>query len=62
MELTLSCEEAGFLTEMLEQRHRELLRELSHTSHRDFKLMLKANEKLLESVLDKLRTVETVRH
>jgi hypothetical protein len=61
MELILSSEEGRFLMEVLEERHRALLRELSHTNHRDFKLILKNNEKLLESILDKLRTVEPVR-
>lgn len=60
MELIFSSEEARFLMEVLEERHRQLVRELSHTNHRDFKLILKSNEKLLESILEKLRTVEPV--
>jgi hypothetical protein len=46
--------------EVLEERHRTLLRELAHTDHRDFKLILKNNAKLLESILNKLETVEPV--
>jgi len=60
MELVLNSEEGRFLMEVLEERHRELLREISRTSHHDFKLILKNNEKLLESVLNKLRAVELV--
>lgn len=60
MELILSSEEGKFLMEVLEERHRTLLRELAHTDHRDFKLILKNNAKLLESILNKLETVEPV--
>jgi hypothetical protein len=60
MELILSSEEGKFLMEVLEDRHRELLRELAHTDHRDYKLLLKNNAKFLESILDKLRIVEPV--
>jgi len=60
MEFILSSEEGKFLMEVLEERHHELLRELAHTDHRDFKLILKNNRKLLESILDKLRSVEPV--
>ena len=58
MELILSSEEGKFLMEVLEERHRALLREIAHTDHRDFKLILKNNAKLLESILNKLETVE----
>ena len=55
MELTLSTEEQQLLLDILEQRHRELLKEISHTDHREFKQALGKNEKLLESVLSRLR-------
>ncbi len=58
MELTLTSEEEKFLMEVLQERHRELLRELARTSHRDFKRILKQNANLLESILEKLRAVE----
>jgi hypothetical protein len=48
MELTLSTEEQQLLLDILEQRHRELLKEISHTAHRDFKQGLRKNEQLLE--------------
>jgi hypothetical protein len=55
MELILSTEEHQLLFEMLEQRHRELLKEISHTDHHEFKQALRKNEKLLESILSRLR-------
>jgi hypothetical protein len=60
MELILSSEEGRLLVEVLEERHCQLLREICHTSHRDFKMILKNNERLLESILNKLRAAETV--
>ena len=57
MELTLSSEEAELLLSILEQHHRELLNEIWHTQHRDFKVALRKNEKLLESILNRLREV-----
>lgn len=55
MELTLSTEEQQLLLDILEQRHRELLKEISHTDHHEFKQALRKNEKLLESVSSRLR-------
>jgi len=55
MELTLSTEEQQLLLDILEQRHGELLKEISHTDHHEFKQALRKNEKLLESVLSRLR-------
>jgi hypothetical protein len=55
MELTLSTEEQQLLWDILEQRHRELLKEISHTAHRDFKHGLRKNEQLLESMMSRLR-------
>lgn len=60
MEVTLSSEEELLLMEVLEERHRELLRELARTKHHEFKTILSYKEKLLESVLDKLRIAESV--
>ena len=54
MELTLSTEEQQLLLDILEQRHRELLKEISHTDHHEFRQALRKNEKLLESVLSRL--------
>ncbi|MBZ5549078.1 MAG: hypothetical protein LAO22_14155 [Acidobacteriia bacterium] len=55
MEFLLSTEEHQLLLDILEQRHRELLKEISHTDHHEFKQALRKNEKLLESILTRLR-------
>jgi len=55
MELTLSTEEQQLLLDILEQRHGEFLKEISHTDHHEFKQALRKNEKLLESVSSRLR-------
>ena len=58
MELTLTMEEWELLSEILSERHRALLREISHTDHREFKLALLKREKLLESVVNRLRVMQ----
>jgi len=55
VELTLTTDEQELLLGILEQRHRELQKEISHTDHYEFKLALRKNEELLESVLSRLR-------
>ena len=55
MELMLTPEEQELLTSILEQRQRELLKEISHTDHQKFKETLRKNEKVLESILSRLR-------
>jgi len=55
MELLLSAGEQQFLHEILERRLRELQNEISHTDHREFKAVLRGNEKSIESLLDRLR-------
>jgi len=52
MKLELSAEEQQLLLQILEQRHFELQKEISHTDHREFKEVLRKNEKLIESVLN----------
>jgi hypothetical protein len=51
--LTLSDEERALLFEILEERHRALLREIWHTDHRDFKAFLQKRERVLESLLSR---------
>jgi hypothetical protein len=58
MELTLTVEEKDLVVEILGQSHRELLREISHTDHHEFKLVLRRKEKLLESVVNRLRVLQ----
>ena len=60
MELTLTIEECELVLEILGERHRALLREISHTDHREFKLLLLKREKLLESVENRLRVMQPV--
>ena len=55
MELMLTTEEQELLFSILEQRHREMLKEISHTDHYEFKQKLRKHEKLLESMLNRLR-------
>lgn len=55
MELILTAEEQELLLSILEQRHQELLKEIWHTDHREFKELLRRHEKLLESMLSRLR-------
>jgi hypothetical protein len=55
MELILTTEEQELLLGIIEQRHRELQKEISHTDHHEFKLTLRKNEKLLDSILSHLR-------
>ena len=56
MDLSLNSEERELLQQILEQRHLELQKEISHTDHRDFKQALRNNENLIESMLTKLRS------
>jgi len=55
MELILTTDEHELLLGILEQRQRELQKEISHTDHHEFKLALRKNEKLIESILSRLR-------
>jgi len=55
MELILTAEEHELLLSILEQRHQELLKEIWHTDHREFKELLRRHEKLLESMLSRLQ-------
>ena len=55
MELTLTSAEGEFLLEVLEEHHRELLREIARATHHEFKVALKNKEGLLDSTLRKLK-------
>lgn len=55
MELTLTTDEQALLLSILERRHRELEKEISHTDHREFKVSLRNQERLLESILSRLQ-------
>jgi hypothetical protein len=55
MQITLTSEEQELLTAVLEERHREVLREISRAAHHGFKLVLQNNARLLESMINKLK-------
>ena len=56
MELTLTPEEQEILLDALEQHHQELLEEIAHTDRRDLRQALRRNEKVLDSLVSRLRT------
>lgn len=55
MEFTLNKDEQELLCRILEQHHRGLLKEIWHTDNREFRLALREDERLLESLLNRLR-------
>jgi hypothetical protein len=57
--LQLSDEEALVLHEVLEARWQELLKEIRHTDHREFRDHLKARATLLERLLQQLPSQAT---
>jgi hypothetical protein len=61
MNISFTNEERELLLEILEERHRELLREISRATHNEFKLALKKNETLLRSIIDKLQAAAAER-
>ena len=54
MEFVLTDQERELLEQILEQRHLELQKEVSHTHYREFKEVLRQNERLIESMLNRL--------
>ena len=54
MELYLTSEQRQLLQEILEERHRELLREIAHTDHLHFKEVLRVKVKMVESLLEEV--------
>ena len=61
MELTLSAQEQQLLETVLEARYRVLQKEIAHTDHREFKQTLRDNEKIIESILTRIRTSATAK-
>lgn len=53
-ELVLNEEERDLVLDILEERHRTLLVEISHTDHHHFKLVLRKKAEMIESVLSRL--------
>jgi hypothetical protein len=58
MELHITAPEHELLAEILQQHQRELLREIAHADHRDFKVALRDRARLLEVLLKKLEASE----
>jgi hypothetical protein len=57
LRLELTDEQAAMLRGLLESKWEEVVKEVRHTDHRDFKLLLKAKADMLESLLAQLATV-----
>lgn len=55
MDTSLSPDEAELLVAILEERQHVLLAEISRTIHHEFKTALRENERLLESIIAKLK-------
>lgn len=54
MELTLTSDEGELMREVLEEHHRQLIREIARARHQEFKSALKSKERIIESVVTKL--------
>jgi len=55
MDLNLTPEQHELVLRILDQRHERLLKEIWHTDNREFKHALQHEEKMLESILQKMR-------
>jgi mevalonate kinase len=53
MELRLTLEEQQVMAEILKQYQRELMLEISHTDHHEFKSKLRERARLVEGLLEK---------
>ncbi len=58
MQLQLTEPERDLIVQVLSHRYRDLIHEVSRTSHREFKNLLKADEQVLEALLEKLGVKE----
>jgi len=57
MELILNAEEHELLLEVLEERQKVMLREISRSDHHEFRESLRRNERVLESVIARLHSM-----
>ncbi|HXY11672.1 MAG TPA: hypothetical protein VEI52_27805 [Terriglobales bacterium] len=55
MELTLTPDEGELMREVLEEHHRQLIREIARARHHEFKSALKDKERMIETVVAKLK-------
>jgi len=58
MELTLTSDEEELMREVLEEHHRQLIREIARARHHEFKSALKTKERMIESLVTKLNAVQ----
>ncbi|MBZ5629154.1 MAG: hypothetical protein LAO06_09855 [Acidobacteriia bacterium] len=58
MELHITAQEKELLAEVLRQHQRELMLEISHAAHHDFKVALRDRARLLEELLKRLDAAE----
>ncbi len=56
--LNLTAEEHELLLSILGERHRELMNEIWHTDHREFKERLKKQEQILESLVTRVEGLQ----
>lgn len=61
MDLKLTSDEGELVKELLEERYRELLREIARAEHLEFKLDLRKKEQVLKAVLNKIGSAEPAR-
>lgn len=59
MELRLNPEERNLLACILNEHLRELLLQISHATHHDFKVELRKKAAMVEDLLSRLRVSET---
>lgn len=55
MDLELNADERALILEILLERQRQLLVEISRSRHHQFREILRKKEAILESVLEKMR-------
>jgi hypothetical protein len=60
MEVHVNSEEQKLLAEILHEYQRELLLEISHADHREFKEALRRRAQMLESLLEKVAVPESM--
>jgi len=60
MEIFVTPEEKNFLVQVLRERQRELILEISRSHHHSFRAQLQESEKRLEALLSKLEASELV--
>lgn len=54
MELQVTTAELELLSHILEERYRELERQIGHTDHHEFRLVLQEERRLLLALLEKV--------